>query len=159
VGNASGEGRPGLTGATAAAPLMFELQRRLAPAPWLTQPTLTMRRVQVCRDDGFLANDLCEAISEWVPAASHFERQSPYHQRVHLDSSARYRVDSTCERVASMQHAEARLYWHLDGRYIGTTDTFHQMSLDIAPGSHLVTLVDGDGNRLSRSFEVLGTHP
>lgn len=231
VGNASGEGRPGLTGASAAAPLMFELQRRLAPAPWLTQPTLTMRRVQVCRDDGFLANDLCEPVPEWVPAASHFERQSPYHQRVHLDHSARYRVDSTCERVASMQHVswfvlppsqefyyrrnhadyrdlppyrrdcershggepmeflypnaagriyipveldgnkgrtvfeavhrdrDARLYWHLDGRYIGTTDTFHQMSLDIAPGSHLVTIVDGDGNRLSRSFEVLGTHP
>ena len=231
VGNASGEGRPGLTGATAAAPLMFELQRRLAAAPWLTQPTLTMRRVAVCRDDGFLANDLCEPMPDWAPAGSHFERQSPYHQRVHLDLSARYRVDSTCERVSSMQHVawfvlppsqefyyrrthaayrdlppyrsdcdssrggqpmeflypnaegriyipieldgskgrtifeavhrerNARLYWHLDGHYLGTTDTFHQMSLDIAPGAHLVTIVDGVGNRLSRSFEVLGTHP
>src|SRR6185437_4137546 len=231
VGNASGEGRPGLTGATAAAPLMFELQRRLAAAPWLTQPTLTMRRVEVCRDDGFLANDLCEPKPDWAPAASHFERQSPYHQRVHLDLSARYRVDSTCERVSSMQHVawfvlppsqefyyrrthaeyrdlppyrsdcdrshagqpmeflypnaegriyipieldgskgrtifeavhrdrNARLYWHLDGHYLGTTDTFHQMSLDIAPGAHLVTIVDGAGNRLSRSFEVLGAHP
>ena len=231
VGNASGEGRPGLTGATAAAPLMFELHRRLAAAPWLTPPTLTMRRVAVCRDDGFLANDLCEPVPDWVPAASHFERQSPYHQRVHLDLNARYRVDSGCERVSSMQHVawfvlppsqelyyrrthaeyrdlppyrsdcdrshggqpmeflypnaegriyipveldgskgrtifeavhrdrNARLYWHLDGRYLGATDTFHQMSLDIAPGAHLVTIVDSAGNRLSRSFEVLGTRP
>src|SRR6185312_15508988 len=42
VGNASGEGRPGLTGATAAAPLMFELHDRLDPAPWLTQPVFDM---------------------------------------------------------------------------------------------------------------------
>ncbi len=231
VGNASGEGRPGLTGATAAAPLMFELQRRLAVAPWLIQPTLTMRRVAVCRDDGFLANDLCDPVADWVPAASHFERQSPFHQRVHLDLSAHYRVDSACERVSNMQHVawfvlppsqefyyrrthadyrdlppyrrdcdrshggqpmeflypnaegriyipveldgskgrtifeaihrdrDARLYWHLDGHYLGATDTFHQMSLDIAPGAHLVTIVDGAGNRLSRSFEVLGTRP
>ncbi len=231
VGNASGEGRPGLTGATAAAPLMFELQRRLAIEPWLIQPTLTMRRVAVCRDDGFLANDLCDSVPDWVPAVSHFERQSPFHQRVHLDLSARYRVDSGCERVSNMQHVawfvlppsqefyyrrthadyrdlppyrsdcdrshggqpmeflypnaegriyipveldgskgrtifeavhrdrNARLYWHLDGHYLGATDTFHQMSLDIAPGAHLVTIVDGSGNRLSRSFEVLGTRP
>jgi penicillin-binding protein 1C len=232
VGNASGEGRPGLTGASAAAPLMFELQRRLAPAPWLTQPTLAMRRVQVCRDDGFLADELCSAVPEWVPSASHFERQSPHHQWVHLDASARFRVDSRCERVASMRHVAwfvlppseelyyrrshadyhdlppyrsdcdrshgaqpmdflypnaagriyipveldgskgravfeavhrdraARLYWHLDGHYVGvTTDTFHQLSLDIAPGPHLLTIVDDAGNRLSRSFEVLGTHP
>jgi penicillin-binding protein 1C len=235
VGNASGEGRPGLTGATAAAPLMFELQRRLAPAPWLTQPTLTMKHVEVCRDDGFLADDYCEHATEWVPANSHFDRQSPYHQLVHLDSSARHRVDSTCERVADMQHVAwfvlppaqefyyrrghadyrelpayrgdcersriaredrspmeflypnaagrlyipveldgsrertifeavhrdrgARLYWHLDGHYIGTTETFHQMALDVPPGQHLVTIVDTRGNRLSRAFEVLGTQP
>ncbi len=49
----------------------------------------------------------------------------------------------------------ARLYWHLDGRYIGSTDTFHQMPLDVPPGPHVVTIVDPDGNRLSRGFEVL----
>ncbi len=234
VGNASGEGRPGLTGATAAAPLMFELHRRLALAPWLTQPTLSMKRIEVCRDDGFLANDYCERVPEWVPAASHFDRQSPYHQLVHLDGASR-RVDSTCERVANMWHVawfvlppaqefyyrrnhadyrelppyrsdcerlrngredkspmeflypnaagkiyipvdldgnkgrtvfeavhrdrNARLFWHLDGAYIGTTETYHQMSLDIPPGPHLVTIVDTGGNRLSRLFEVLGTPP
>ena len=53
----------------------------------------------------------------------------------------------------------ARLYWHLDGHYIGTTETFHQMALDVPPGQHLVTIVDTRGNRLSRAFEVLGTQP
>ncbi len=230
VGNASGEGRPGLTGATAAAPLMFALHDRLNPAPWLTQPILDMKRVDVCRDDGFLANEECERTVDWIPAASHFNRQSPYHHLVHLDRGGRFQVDSSCEHVANMQHVswfvlppaqefyfrrahssyrelpawrtdcqrsggadgrgpmeflypnpaeriyipmeldgvrgrtvfeavhrdrDARLYWHLDGVYLGTTQTFHQLALDIPPGAHVVTIVDAAGNRLSRSFEVL----
>ena len=50
---------------------------------------------------------------------------------------------------------DARLYWHLDGAFLGTTQTFHQLSLDIPPGAHVVTIVDTSGNRLSRAFEVL----
>ena len=50
---------------------------------------------------------------------------------------------------------DARLYWHLDGAFLGTTQTFHQLALDIPPGPHMVTIVDTAGNRLSRSFEVL----
>jgi len=232
VGNANGEGRAGLTGATAAAPLLFALHERLDPAPWLPEPTLTMKRVEVCADDGFLATDACERRNEWVPLASHFDRQSPYHQLIHLDPSGRFQVDSGCERVSNMRHAswfvlppaeelyyrrshaayrelppfradcvrsqiareqgspmeflypsaagriyipveldgshgrtifeavhrdpEARLYWHLDGAYLGSTQTFHQKALDVPPGQHVLTLVDTQGNRLSRSFEVLG---
>lgn len=105
AGNASGEGRPGLTGAVAAAPLLFALHNRLPPSPWLTQPSRALKRVQVCRNDGFLANELCDATDEWVPVASHFERQSPYNQLVHLDASGRARVDDQCERVGNMRHA------------------------------------------------------
>ena len=104
VGNASGEGRPGLTGSVAAAPLMFALHNRLPAAPWLAQPTRALKRVQVCRNDGYLANDNCERTSEWVPIASHFERQSPYNQLVHLDATGRTRVDDRCENVGNMQH-------------------------------------------------------
>ena len=50
----------------------------------------------------------------------------------------------------------ATLFWHLDDRYLGATETLHQQALDIAPGVHVVTVVDGGGNRLSRGFEVLG---
>ena len=231
VGNASGEGRPGLTGATAAAPLMFALHNKLEPTPWLTQPTLGMKRVDVCRDDGFLADDRCERTTDWIPADSHFSRLSPFHRLVHLDDSGRFQVDSSCAHVADMRHVawfvlppaqefyfrrvhasyrelpawradckysgadregrgpmdflypnaagriyipleldglrgrtvfeavhrerDAQLYWHLDGAFLGTTQTFHQLSLDIPSGTHVVTIVDASGNRLSRSFEVL----
>jgi penicillin-binding protein 1C len=235
VGNATGEGRAGLTGATAAAPLMFELHGRLTPSPWFTQPTLSMKQVAVCRDDGFLANDHCERALEWTPAASHFDRQSPYHRLVHLDAAGQHRVDSSCEPVSRMRHESwlvlppaqeyyfrrshagyrelppfradcvaaiaarddrppmdflypgtsgatpsavyipveldgqksrtiveavhrepgASLYWHLDGAYVGSTETFHQLSLDLPAGHHVVTIVDSRGNRIARTVEVL----
>jgi penicillin-binding protein 1C len=53
------------------------------------------------------------------------------------------------------RNRDARIFWHLDGTYLGSTGTFHQMSLDVPPGPHVVTIVDGSGNRLSRAFEVL----
>jgi len=50
---------------------------------------------------------------------------------------------------------ETTLHWHLDDSYIGSTRTFHQRALDIPVGTHSVTVVDPQGNRLSRQFEVL----
>jgi penicillin-binding protein 1C len=52
---------------------------------------------------------------------------------------------------------DARVYWHLDDRYLGETHTFHQQSLDIDPGEHILTLVDDQGERVARRFEVLAT--
>ncbi len=49
----------------------------------------------------------------------------------------------------------ATLYWHLDNQYLGSTKTFHQQALDISPGVHYITVVDQQGNQLSRRFEIL----
>jgi penicillin-binding protein 1C len=103
VGNASGEGKPGLTGATAAAPLMFSLFGRLPTSEWFVEPTLQMKEVEVCRNDGYLANGACETRKELVPRSSHFDRLSPYNQRVHVTNDAHYRVDSSCEPIARMR--------------------------------------------------------
>lgn len=103
VGNASGEGKPGLTGATAAAPLMFSLFGRLPTTEWFVEPTLQMKEVEVCRNDGYLANGACETRKELVPRGSHFDRLSPFNQRVHVTQDARYRVDSSCESIGRMR--------------------------------------------------------
>ena len=50
----------------------------------------------------------------------------------------------------------AVLHWHLDGRYLGSTETIHQRALDMEPGSHSVTVVDDWGNQATRRFKVLG---
>jgi penicillin-binding protein 1C len=104
AGNADGEGKPGLTGSVAAAPIMFALMERLATSEWFVEPTLWMKEVEVCRNDGYLANGACDSATQLIPKSSHFDRLSPYNQSVHLDSQRRFRVDSTCERIDRMRH-------------------------------------------------------
>ncbi|TMW14750.1 penicillin-binding protein 1C [Alloalcanivorax gelatiniphagus] len=50
----------------------------------------------------------------------------------------------------------ARLFWHLDDRYLGVTEHFHQWAIRAEPGWHTLTLVDDQGFRLRRRFKVLG---
>jgi penicillin-binding protein 1C len=210
---------------------MFELHQRLPVVAWIAPPLLAMKRVAVCRNDGYLANPWCERQMQWIPAGSHFDRQSPHNVLVHLDAGGDARVDSSCERVAAMRHVgwfvlppaqeyyyrrhdaayrplpdlrpdcasalasrtgrapldflypgidtkvyipheldgrrgrvileavhrdtNATLHWHIDGHYLGTTRTYHQQPLDLAAGPHVVTIVDAQGNRVERRFEVL----
>jgi penicillin-binding protein 1C len=229
VGNASGEGRPGLTGSTMAAPLMFALFNGLPASSWFDRPTYALRAIDVCENDGYLATAECPAERVWVPQSSHFDALSPHNLRVHFDA-ARQRVDGACESPGRMTHAswfvlppaqeyyfrrahaeyrplpamradcqaafssrpalavlypeanarvlipreldgkqgrtvfeavhrrrDATIYWHLDGEYLGETHTFHQQSLDMDPGEHILTLVDEEGERVARRFQVLAT--
>jgi len=48
-----------------------------------------------------------------------------------------------------------KVFWNLDDQYVGQTINYHQMALNPAPGRHVLTLVDADGNRLQTRFEVL----
>jgi penicillin-binding protein 1C len=228
VGNATGQGRPELTGVGAAAPLLFDVFDRLDASPWFDRPDYALKPVTVCRDDGYLASAGCEAAETWIPRDAHFERPSAHHRLVHLDPTGRWRVDGRCQAVRTMTHATwfvlpagqeyyyrrnhadyrplppfrpdcaaaraggdpleflypagetrlyipvdldgrkgrvvfrvahrdpgATLYWHLDDTYLGTTATYHERAVDVGPGRHVMTVVDQDGNRVRRAFEVL----
>jgi penicillin-binding protein 1C len=229
VGNASGEGRPGLTGSVMAAPLMFGLFNSLPASDWFEIPLHALKRIATCANDGFLANGDCEPESSWMPRDSHFDTLSPHNLSVRLESTRRFRVDGDCESPSAMTHAnwfvlppaeeyyyrrahaeyrplpparadcqgnsgrpglallypdpnskvlipqeldgqrgrtvfeavsrrqEATIYWHLDGQYLGETHTFHQQSLDIDPGEHILTVVDDEGERVARRFQVIAT--
>jgi membrane carboxypeptidase/penicillin-binding protein PbpC len=49
VGNSSGEGRPGLTGVTLAAPVMFEVFKTLWFNSWFKKPLQDMQKVEICK--------------------------------------------------------------------------------------------------------------
>ena len=105
VGNAAGEGRQGMTGVKIAAPILFDTFNRLPlDSDWFRKPVEQMKTVSICKDDGFLANELCESKNYQIPLNSHFDRVSPNYQRIHLDNQAQLRVHGNCESVNTMQH-------------------------------------------------------
>lgn len=57
--------------------------------------------------------------------------------------------------TAAHQKPEAKIFWHLDEDFIGTTIHQHQMALNPPPGTHFITIVDEAGERITRRFVVL----
>ena len=57
--------------------------------------------------------------------------------------------------TATHRNSKAKLFWHLDDAYIGTTTQFHQMAVDPSPGMHTLTIIDEDGETVTRHFEIL----
>ncbi len=56
--------------------------------------------------------------------------------------------------MAAHRDSNAVIHWHLDGSYLGGTTLFHEMEARPAPGAHVLTIIDGSGNVLSRRFSV-----
>jgi penicillin-binding protein 1C len=105
VGNADGEGRPGLLGVEMAAPVLFEIFQQLPQETrWFDPPYDDLAQVGVCRQSGFRASDICEADTIWIPKSGLKATACPYHQMLHLDATGLWQVTSDCESPAAMQH-------------------------------------------------------
>jgi penicillin-binding protein 1C len=99
VGNATGEGRPSLTGVTSAAPILFDVFNLLPRQRWFDTPYKDLENVEVCRLSGYLAKEDCPKIRQWVSKKGKSTSVCPYHKNVHLDKSQRFQVNSSCESV------------------------------------------------------------
>jgi penicillin-binding protein 1C len=97
VGNADGEGRPGLTGARSAAPIMFDAFKLLPNSDWFDKPELDLKAFKTCKQSGYKATKLCQQV-DTVYATYNAERTStcPYHQRIHLNENEDFQVNSDC---------------------------------------------------------------
>lgn len=105
AGNADGEGRPGLIGATAAAPVMFDVFDFLPDTTWFRSPLDEMVRVPVCKQSGHRAGLYCpDRDSVLIPLSGMNTLPCPYHTLVHLDSTERFRVNSECAGVSEIKH-------------------------------------------------------
>lgn len=103
VGNASGEGRKGLMGAYAAAPLMFEIFNILPETKWFEIPENELLNIEVCSKSGYKASPLCkETEMQKVPFNGNKTKLCPYHQQVFLDPSKQFQVNSNCMSVNEM---------------------------------------------------------
>jgi penicillin-binding protein 1C len=104
AGNASGEGRPGLTGYAAAAPILFELFGLLPGDEWFEAPEADLRDIDVCAGSGMRAGPYCERRrGELVPAAALNAPACSHCRLLHTDASGRFRVNADCEAVAAIR--------------------------------------------------------
>lgn len=100
VGNADGEGRPGLVGVQAAAPILFDVFKKLPVTQWFKTPEAELTEVRVCQMSGEKAGEYCNETSNMlIPIAGLQMGKCQYHQLVHLDPSEKYRVNSSCIAV------------------------------------------------------------
>ena len=98
VGNATGEGRPGLVGARTAGPVLFDLFNLLPAAHWFDVPGEgALVEAEVCRLSGCLKGRFCNE-SDVVPVCPNGLRSEPcpYHVRVNLTPDGRFRVYENC---------------------------------------------------------------
>ncbi|WP_417352526.1 penicillin-binding protein 1C [Flavobacterium alkalisoli] len=226
VGNASGEGRPTLTGVGSAAPVLFDVFNLLPRQKWFATPYDDLEEVEVCSASGHLAGQFCPTVKQWIPLSEKQTEACPYHRLVHLDTSEKYQVNSGCESVDNMvtkpwfvlppvmewyyrsNHLDyialppfredckgssgstmdfiypkedskvyltkdfngqiqpvifkaahtvpnAKLFWYLGDKYLGETQTFHEMAVTAQTGTYYLTITDEEGNEIKRKVEFI----
>ena len=105
VGNADGEGRPGLIGVEFAAPALFEIFEQLPQeGRWFDPPYDDMVQAPVCKQSGFRASEYCEADTVWIPKSGLKSGVCQLHQLLHLDPTGQWQVNGDCESPAVMLH-------------------------------------------------------
>ncbi len=227
VGNANGEGRPGLIGAEAAGPILFDFINDLPAARWFEMPWEDLTEQEICKTSGMLASRDCpEAERKFVPNSSQPHQVCAYHTTIHTDREANYQVSIACAEnqqtyahhwfvlppdqtwyyarkhsdyrelppwkpgcgqenrqivevtyprhkgrifiprelsggsskvvvEVAHQRVDEKIYWHLNEKYIGQTQTFHNMALNLEKGIYNLVVEDSRGNIAQRQFEVV----
>lgn len=227
VGNADGEGRSGLTGIQAAAPLLFDVFSLLPGKAWFKPPHAEMQRVPVCRNSGQILSRHCEqADTIWIPEQGLATRACTYHKTIHVSKDRKHRLHSGCASLSSVdrvswfvlppvqeyyfrsrnlsyrplppfrpgcdpgavstmdfiypkpdarlfiprdfdgspgssivelahRNRNASVFWHLDGVFIGTTTGVHRLPINPGEGSHVLTVVDDEGQSIEGRFTVI----
>lgn len=97
TGNADGEGRPGLTGITAASPILFDLFNLTERGSWFERPAKDLTMIRVCSKSGFRAGTDCHETIEIQANINGLRSEvCPYHQIVHLNKPGTLQVNADC---------------------------------------------------------------
>ena len=100
VGNASGEGRPSISGVRMAGPILFDLFKLLPKQKDIPAPLNDMEEATICLHSGYLAGPNCpQTKTDLIPFRAKKTTLCPYHKLIHLDASLGYQVNSQCESI------------------------------------------------------------
>lgn len=97
VGNASGEGKPGLVGARTAGPVMFDIFNLLPSSDWFQLPYEEFTEAETCLHSGHLKGRFCETTDSLLLLPVGLRTEAcPYHHPVTLSADGQYRVYEDC---------------------------------------------------------------
>ncbi|WP_417607991.1 penicillin-binding protein 1C [Owenweeksia hongkongensis] len=82
VGNADGEGRPGLTGVSTAGPILFEIFELLPPSSWFDEPSSDLKEISLCTESGLLPTPYCPTSIQNVPFQTKLSTTCTYHRPI-----------------------------------------------------------------------------
>ena len=98
VGNATGEGKPGLVGARTAGPVLFDTFNLLPSSPkWFERPSGIFVELEICRQSGHLKSRFCEKTDTILILPSGLKTEvCPYHHLITLSANGTHRVYENC---------------------------------------------------------------
>ncbi len=103
IGNADGEGRPGVIGLQAAAPVLFDVVRMLDDdSPWWSPPYDALTHKQICRQSGWPASATCTLIDTVYCVEGNFAMDiCSFHKAVFTDELRQFRYEAVCANEAT----------------------------------------------------------
>ena len=97
VGNADGEGRPGITGIQAAAPILFEVLDLLPASGWFEMPYDALVEAEICVQSGKLSGLYCPNPQlQWIPKKGTRTEACNFHQQIFMNAARTFRVNAAC---------------------------------------------------------------
>jgi len=107
TGNADGEGRSGLTGINAAAPLLFDIFSLLPGRGWFNAPHSELQKTVTCRKSGQRLSVHCDqADTVWIPARGLDTRACSYHKTIHVSKDRKFQLHSGCANLSTVDHVK-----------------------------------------------------
>ncbi len=123
VGNASGEGRPGLIGSSTAGPILFDVFSALSQdVKWFTAPFDELTKIKICKQSGHRAAEDCDQIKEVQVHKNALRSPScTYHQTILTDQQERFRYNIQCVNGQDTKLVTRFVLPALQGWYYQTT--------------------------------------
>ncbi|MFP4844398.1 penicillin-binding protein 1C [Winogradskyella sp. PE311] len=127
VGNADGEGRPGLVGVQTAAPILFDVFDVLPKSKWFSKPYDEMLEVNICKKSGYRASSVCDDTElQFIQISGQKTTPCPYHKLVHLNSSEQFQVNSSCEVISNINNKSWFILPPLQAYYFKNKNPFYK---------------------------------
>ncbi len=138
VGNADGEGRPGLTGIKTAGPILFDIFDFLPKGEWFEKPNSDLVEITVCSVSGFRKNQYCPNTETVLSVKNGLSTaQCSFHQLIHLDATETFRVNGNCEAVQNIVQKPWFVLPPVQAYYYKTKSSLYQKLPPLRPDCQL----------------------